>query len=1568
MQLGRAGSNRNQRANRSSRGRGQDSMSRGAGSIAGLNSSGKWKDDSSIPKGPIAMRETTNIPQSWTRGRKNKKPYSKDPKAGTPAEPSVPNPFEKERLENAAKRAQRERGTMVNGGGGRGNGSYTNKPNRFSNTATEQKPGPFSKPPSPTTTTPFAQAPAAAPSSFGSAAPAAFNPFAPKPTSSSSNISTSNSNPFGAPPKSEGAVNPFGKPAATIFGAASTTNATTNPFNKPSSNSNPFGAPSKPDAAVNPFGKLSFGVASSVETTTNSFNKPSSTTNPFGTPSNHADTPAASSGFGAQSSNPWSKPSSGVFGTQSTPNSFAGASTNADKMSNTPAQSKLSPFGTPSSIGLTGLASNRTNAFGSISGNNTSTSGSVKNPFGASNDASSSPAVFAKAATNGSSPKPNFVPTSKPGVPSNTPMFSKPPSSFGSPAAAKPAANSLAAKVEQQLKKDRIVPPPMPMYDLMFERQLLSIPEMFQHLQNYKAYQDKVRSSLMKAGLIDDPEKPKSLKDAIDFKGTCEEMCPEFEKIERLVESRVDVSEKGVQPDGTPTRHAVMDKMVKILARSSAGQSAPLPSEVRTTAALRRTVDYLMKDVLTEANISKVHGFLWNRTRAIRRDFVFHSFMSPPELVDQVYCLETIARFHTISLHLMSKPENYSETFDTHQEFEQLGNTMISLMQAYGDCKANGVICKNEAEFRAYLVVIQRKSNPGLLEMVHSWGWDLFEAKEVKIALGMAEALGNNWDMHGPLKPTAPTNIAQNAFSRFFDIVEDKNTSYTMACFAEIWFNDAREAIVRTILASYRKQRNQIKDWTVPVLNEYLRFDDEDDVIPWCEARDIVFEEASGLPYLSMEPGNNLNHIEGKQYHSRPYVEKKRGNHSLQHVLYNTVYEEAGNESPPSEEEEEEGLFVKQSDPIPKPTDAAMTSLSNPPITQGFSQGPGFPASTSPPVQESQTKTTSLFDRTGTPNAFGGFAGFTPKEVLPSVQPPVAAAVADSESNSKFAPQPKNEAPSIFTKQPTAQGSSIFTKQPVDSTTSFFPSQTTNGTATFFPKQQVGGEGSFPTQPSLPKEPPGSQGAPTFSFAPTPLTQTVASSPAPVPPTAVPKHVFFFPQKPFPNSPLPATVATPPQAAPQSQPPLSQQLPGLLETPIPPVSNHGTFVNRATQPQSNTPKDSPGVPTLPTFTTTQQRPAFVAKPPSPPFDRFAGLTDWFALGSEGIVEQFASFQVETILQAAAQQFAEEENARVTREAEESARAQADLFRYKSLATKYGYLWREQAHLRWLKRRGREARKARREMADSFRASKAAQSAAVVEDFRASTTKQRQGSLESLLGASGILNGVHDAEGEARAIVQEDRKPSLIRQRSQRSERSMTSQSSTASKHTRVKSENPLRRSLISDPTYLQGGSRIHFLSDRNIRDEQRRPQVSGVQTDYFRLKARGISTLHDGTPLANSAAQNMLKTKRSFDGFIKPATPQQSKQQSTPRSVPTKRAVRPETNGEFGDQVEDVEVLKARARAVMSGRKDSGQKRSFDDEDEDLFARAKRIREMMEEGEEYYRRELERESGSRSTS
>jgi hypothetical protein len=187
--------------------------------------------------------------------------------------------------------------------------------------------------------------------------------------------------------------------------------------------------------------------------------------------------------------------------------------------------------------------------------------------------------------------------------------------------------------MDELLKKQGIIPPPWPTSTPGDPRQKDAVEAFWQIL---KGYRTKVRAALIRVGLLDDPDKPKKLSEAIDFKGTCEDMCPEFEKITRIVERDVQGAEKELAPDGNlwPVPH----RMVKAFSRGAAGQDAPLPMDVRSPAALRRTLDYLFHTVLGEdGDLSTVHGFLWDRTRAIRRDFVFQSSMSPLELADQVY-------------------------------------------------------------------------------------------------------------------------------------------------------------------------------------------------------------------------------------------------------------------------------------------------------------------------------------------------------------------------------------------------------------------------------------------------------------------------------------------------------------------------------------------------------------------------------------------------------------------------------------------------------------------------------------------------------------------------------------------------------------------------------------------------------------------------------------------------------------------------------------------------------------------------------------------------------------------
>lgn len=55
---------------------------------------------------------------------------------------------------------------------------------------------------------------------------------------------------------------------------------------------------------------------------------------------------------------------------------------------------------------------------------------------------------------------------------------------------------------------------------------------------------------MMRQGLLADPDKPTTLADAITIVGTCEDMCPVHERVERIVQQMVDKCEK-VRKSGT---------------------------------------------------------------------------------------------------------------------------------------------------------------------------------------------------------------------------------------------------------------------------------------------------------------------------------------------------------------------------------------------------------------------------------------------------------------------------------------------------------------------------------------------------------------------------------------------------------------------------------------------------------------------------------------------------------------------------------------------------------------------------------------------------------------------------------------------------------------------------------------------------------------------------------------------------------------------------------------------------------------------------------------------------------
>lgn len=414
----------------------------------------------------------------------------------------------------------------------------------------------------------------------------------------------------------------------------------------------------------------------------------------------------------------------------------------------------------------------------------------------------------------------------------------------------------------------------------------------------FRAYRDKARAALVKANLIDDPDKRKRLSEAIEFKGICEDMCPEWEKVCRITENEVKAVERNPRTGATR-----LNSMVKQLARSAAGQEAPLPTDVRSVPALQRSLDYLIDGLLyTDENIRGLHAYVWDRTRSIRRDFAFHSSMTKQELKTQVLIFENIARFHAVSLHVMSILALEGEGFSPSFEREQLGKTLLSLRDLYDDCNLQGIKCENEAEFRAYFLLFHGRDPAIVNTLQRNWKPHLWrDSDEIKTAVSLVEAMHNTQDIHGSLKTiedkkwAGPLMAAETTPVSFLDMVEDARVSYTMACIAECHFGHVRQMILEAVQRSLSRPKGEVQDMTATALNELLRFDDVGEAILFTEAHGFEFAPSHGgdvgLQTLKLTAKSRLRYPKLGHQYSQRLVEKKRGNHSLATAIRRTIFE-----------------------------------------------------------------------------------------------------------------------------------------------------------------------------------------------------------------------------------------------------------------------------------------------------------------------------------------------------------------------------------------------------------------------------------------------------------------------------------------------------------------------------------------------------------------------------------------------------------------------------------------------------------------------------------------------------
>uniref|UniRef100_A0A8C3WDS9 Germinal-center associated nuclear protein n=1 Tax=Catagonus wagneri TaxID=51154 RepID=A0A8C3WDS9_9CETA len=257
------------------------------------------------------------------------------------------------------------------------------------------------------------------------------------------------------------------------------------------------------------------------------------------------------------------------------------------------------------------------------------------------------------------------------------------------------------------------------------------------------------------------------------FVGTCPDMCPEKERYMRETRSQLSVFE--VVPGTDQVDHAAA---VKEYSRSSADQEEPLPHELRPSAVLSRTMDYLVTRVMDqkEGGLRDWYDFLWNRTRGIRKDITQQHLCDPVT----VSLIEKCTRFHIHCAHFMC--EEPMSSFDASINDENTTKCLQSLKEMYQDLRNRGVLCAREAEFQGYNVLLNLNKGD-ILREVQQFHPAVRNSSEVKFAVQAFAALNSN------------------NFVRFFKLVQ--SASYLNACLLHRYFNQIRKDALRALNVAY---------------------------------------------------------------------------------------------------------------------------------------------------------------------------------------------------------------------------------------------------------------------------------------------------------------------------------------------------------------------------------------------------------------------------------------------------------------------------------------------------------------------------------------------------------------------------------------------------------------------------------------------------------------------------------------------------------------------------------------------------------------------------------------------
>ncbi|EEB09276.1 nuclear export factor Sac3 [Schizosaccharomyces japonicus yFS275] len=389
--------------------------------------------------------------------------------------------------------------------------------------------------------------------------------------------------------------------------------------------------------------------------------------------------------------------------------------------------------------------------------------------------------------------------------------------------------------------------------------------------EELRASREEERKEAIKKGLIDDPSKPRQLNEAVTFTGTCMDMCPEYEREQREYQNNLEKWE--INPK---SGRVDKDLAVKAFHRPAAGNEQALPSDVRPPHILKKSLDYLIDEIVCGPYpLESTHFFVRDRTRSIRQDFTLQNSRG----LEAIACHERIARYHILCLHQLCEQRNFS----SQQEMEQLRKVLQSLCEFYDDMRKENKVCPNESEFRCYAILAHIR-DPDIARQAQNLPDHIFRSKFLQTALRLSALAQKNNERVGRLLPPN-TEAAPNLFTRFFKLTRSDRVTYLMACLLEVHFSSVRKGALKAMRRSYLSAHARIPCADIQKL---LYCDAIEEVIELCEhyGLEVVTDDSGSLNVILNKSVNfDETRPELKQRFSHALVECKRSNATFATII-----------------------------------------------------------------------------------------------------------------------------------------------------------------------------------------------------------------------------------------------------------------------------------------------------------------------------------------------------------------------------------------------------------------------------------------------------------------------------------------------------------------------------------------------------------------------------------------------------------------------------------------------------------------------------------------------------------